>query len=116
MSMFPWAHFRKKKSAIKIHTVINLQGKIPDFILVSTGKTHDVHVMDVLEWEAGSWYAMDRAYLDFSRLYCIHQCGAFFVTRGYSENAVKSQVWIAVCIYALIALVKAKFSLSQTYY
>ena len=196
-----------------MHTVINLQGKIPDFILVSTGKTHDVPVLDVLEWEAGSWYAMDRAYLDFSRLYCIHQCGAFFVTRskkntkyqrvyshtvdkstgilcdqrvrltganadsdypemlrrirytdketgksltfltnnmlvpaetvallyknrwhvelffkwikqhlrvkrffGYSENAVKSQIWIAVCIYALIALLKAKFSLSQTYY
>jgi hypothetical protein len=213
MSMFPWAHFRKTKSAVKMHTVVNLQGKIPDFILVSTGKIHDVHVMDVLEWEAGSWYAMDRAYLDFARLYHIHQCGAFFVTRsktntkyqrvysnavnkstgvlcdqrirltgtnadrdypemirrvrytdketgksltfltnnmlvpaetvallyknrwhvelffkwikqhlrvkrffGYNENAVKSQLWIAVGVYALIALLKARLSLSQTYY
>jgi hypothetical protein len=213
LSMFPWAHFRKTKSAVKMHTVINLQGKIPDFVLVSTGKMHDVRVMDVLEWEAGSWYAMDRGYLDFARLYRIHQCGAFFVTRskkntqyqrvysnpvdkstgvlcdqrvrltgtnadrdypemirrvryidketgksltfltnnmlvppetvallyknrwhvelffkwikqhlrvkrffGYSENAVKSQLWIAVCVYALISILKARFSLSQTYY
>jgi hypothetical protein len=82
LSMFPWADFRKTKSAVKMHTVINLQGKIPDFVLVSTGKVHDVHVMDVLEWEAGSWYAMDRGYLDFARLYRIHQCGAYFVTRS----------------------------------
>jgi hypothetical protein len=213
LTMFPWADFRKTKSAVKMHTLLNLQGKIPDFILVSTGKMHDVRVMDVLEWEAGSWYAMDRGYLDFARLYRIHQCGAYFVTRskkntkyqrvysnpvdkstgvlcdqrvrltganadrdypemirrvryidketgkrlvfltnnmivppetiallyknrwhvelffkwikqhlrvkrffGYSENAVKSQLWIAVCVYALIALLKAKFSLSQTYY
>jgi hypothetical protein len=213
LSMFPWADFRKTKSAVKMHTVINLQGKIPDFILVSTGKMSDVRVMDALDWEAGSWYAMDRGYLDFARLYRIHQCGAFFVTRskkntkyqrvysnpvdkstgvlcdqrvrltgtnaerdypemirrvryidketgksltfltnnmivppetvallyknrwhvelffkwikqhlrvkrffGYSENAVKSQLWIAVCVYALIALLKAKCSLSQTYY
>jgi hypothetical protein len=213
LSMFPWAHFRSTKSAVKMHTVINLQGKIPDFILISTGKTHDVQVMDVIEWEPGSWYAMDRGYLDFERLYRIHQCGAFFVTRsktntkyervyssavdkskgvmcdqrvrltgtnapqdypemirrvrfidketgksltfltnnmlvpaetvallyknrwhvelffkwikqhlrvkrffGQSENAVKSQLWIAVCVYALIAMLKAKFSLSQSYY
>jgi len=213
LSMFPWAHFRKTKSAVKMHTIINLQGKIPDFILISTGKTSDVHVMDVIEWEPGSWYAMDRGYLDFARLYRIHQCGAFFVTRsktntkyervysnsvdkstgvlcdqrvrltgtnatsdypemirrvrfidketgksltfltnnmlvpaetvallyknrwhvelffkwikqhlrvkqffGQSENAVKSQIWIAVCVYALISIVKAKFSLSHSYY
>jgi len=213
LSLFPWAHFRKTKSAIKMHTIINLQGKIPDFVLISTGKTHDVQVMDVIEWEPGSWYAMDRGYLDFARLYRIHQCGAFFVTRsktntkyervysspvdkstgvlcdqrvrltgtsatkdypemirrvrfidketgksltfltnnmlvpaetvallyknrwhvelffkwikqhlrvkrffGQSENAVKSQIWIAVCVYALISILKAKFSLSQSYY
>jgi len=213
LSMFPWAHFRSTKSAVKMHTIINLQGKIPDFILISTGKTHDVQIMDVIEWEPGSWYAMDRGYLDFERLYRIHQCGAFFVTRsktntkyervyssavdkskgvmcdqrvrltgtnapqdypemirrvrfidketgksltfltnnmlvpaetvallyknrwhvelffkwikqhlrvkrffGQSENAVKSQLWIAVCVYALISMLKAKFSLSQSYY
>ena len=213
LSMFPWAHFRSTMSAVKMHTIINLQGKIPDFILISTGKTHDVQIMDVIEWEPGSWYAMDRGYLDFERLYRIHQCGAFFVTRsktntkyervyssavdkskgvmcdqrvrltgtnapqdypemirrvrfidketgksltfltnnmlvpaetvallyknrwhvelffkwikqhlrvkrffGQSENAVKSQLWIAVCVYALISMLKAKFSLSQSYY
>jgi IS4 transposase len=211
--MFPWADFRKTKSAIKMHTLIDLQCKIPDFILISKGKMADVLVMDVIAWEAGSWYAMDRGYLDFERLYRIHQCGAFFVTRskkntkykrvysypvdkttgvlcdqrvrligtnaskdypdmirrikyrdkesgksltfltnnmlvpaetvallyknrwhvelffkwmkqhlrvkrffGYSENAVKSQLWIAVCVYVGIALLKAKYSLEQSYY
>lgn len=213
LSMFPWAHFRKTKSAIKMHTMIDLQGKIPNFILISKGKTHDVNVMDVISWEAGSWYAMDRGYLDFERLYRIHQCGAFFVTRsksntkyervysnpvdkstgvlcdqrvrltgmnaekdypemirrvrfvdgetgksltfltnnmlvspetvallyknrwhvelffkwikqhlrikrffGQSENAVKSQLWIAVCVYTLISILKAKYSLIQSHY
>jgi len=201
-----------------MHTVIKVQGKIPApfpiiLILISTGKTHDVQVMDVMEWEPGSWYAMDRGYLDFERLYRIHQCGAFFVTRsktntkyervysnpvnkstgvlcdqrvrltgsnapkdypemirrvrfidsetgksltfltnnmivppetvallyknrwhvelffkwikqhlrvkrffGQSENAVKSQLWIAVCVYALISMLKAKLALTQSYY
>ena len=213
LSLFPWAHFRKTKSAVKMHTLLNLQGKIPDFILISTGKMHDVQVMDVIEWEPGSWYAMDRGYLDFARLYHIHQCGAFFVTRskkntqyervysspvdkstgvlcdqrvrltgtnaakdypemirrvryidketgksltfltnnmlvpaetvallyknrwhvelffkwlkqhlrvkrffGHSENAVKTQLWIAVGVYALISLLKARFEISQNYY
>jgi hypothetical protein len=213
LSMFPWADFRRTKSAIKMHTLIDLQGKIPGFILISTGKMADVVVMDVIEWEAGSWYAMDRGYLDFERLYRIHQCGAFFVTRskkntkyqrvysasvdkskgilcdqrvrliganaskdypdmirrikyidketgkrltfltnnllvpaetiallyknrwhvelffkwmkqhlqvkrffGQSENAVKSQLWIAVCIYVAIAILKAKYGLEQSYY
>ena len=59
LSLFPWAHFRKTKSAVKMHTMINLQGKIPDFILISTGKMHDVHAMDQITWEAGCWYVMD---------------------------------------------------------
>jgi hypothetical protein len=66
--MVPWADFRKTKSAVKMHTLVNLQGKIPDFILVSKGKMHDVRAMDVIDWEAGSWYAMDRGYFDFARL------------------------------------------------
>jgi hypothetical protein len=72
-----------------MHTLINLQGKIPDFILISTGKMHDVQVMDVIEWESGSWYAMDRGYLDFERLYHLHQCGAFFVTRSKKNTQYK---------------------------
>jgi len=55
LSLFPWAHFRKTKSAVKMHTMINLQGKIPDFILISTGKMHDVNAMDHITWEAGCW-------------------------------------------------------------
>ena len=82
LSLFPWARFRKTKSAIKMHTIINLQGKIPDFILISTGKMHDVNAMDHITWEAGCWYVMDRGYLDFDRLYLIHQSQSWFVTRS----------------------------------
>lgn len=82
LSLFPWAYFRKTKSAIKMHTMINLQGKIPEFILISTGKIHDVNAMDYITWEAGSWYVMDRGYLDFKRLYLLHQSQSWFVTRS----------------------------------
>jgi len=82
LSLFPWARFRKKKSSVKMHTIINLQGKIPDFILISTGKMHDVNAMDYITWEAGCWYVMDRGYLDFERLYMLHQSQSWFVTRG----------------------------------
>lgn len=82
LSLFPWAHFRKTKSAIKMHTMINLKGNIPDFILISKGKMHDVNAMDHIEWKPGSWYVMDRGYLDFERLHRIHQCQAWFVTRS----------------------------------
>jgi hypothetical protein len=89
LSLFPWAHFRKTKSAIKMHTMINLRGKIPDFILISTGKMHDVNAMDHIDWEPGSWYVMDRGYLDFERLYHIHQCQSWFVTRSKKNTQYK---------------------------
>jgi hypothetical protein len=89
MSLFPWAHFRKRKSAIKMHTMINLQGRIPDFILISTGKMHDVNAMDHIDWEPGSWYVMDRGYLDFERLYDIHQSQSWFVTRSKKNTLYK---------------------------
>jgi hypothetical protein len=89
LSLFPWAHFRKTKSAIKMHTMINLKGKIPDFILISTGKMHDVNAMDAIDWEAGCWYVMDRGYLDFERLYHIHECRAWFVTRSKKNTQYK---------------------------
>ena len=211
LSLFPWAHFRKTKAAVKMHTMINLQGKIPDFILISTGKMHDVNAMDYITWEAGCWYVMDRGYLDFDRLYLIHQSQSWFVTRskkntqyqrvysrkvdkskglvcdqkvrlmgsgmdkkypelirrikyidpetgkrlvfltnnmtvpsetiaklyknrwhvelffkwikqhlyiksfyGRSDNAVRSQLWISVCVYLLIALLKKRWELPQT--
>jgi len=207
LSLFPWAHFRKTKSAVKMHTIINLQGKIPDFILISTGKMHDVNAMDHITWEAGCWYVMDRGYLDFDRLYLIHQSQSWFVTRskkntkyrrvysrkvdkskglvcdqkvrlagkkypelirrikyidpetgkrlvfltnnmtvssetitklyknrwhvelffkwikqhlhvksfyGRSDNAVRSQLWISVCVYLLMAILKKRLELPQT--
>ena len=211
LSLFPWARFRKTKSAVKMHTIINLQGKIPDFILISTGKMHDVNAMDYITWEAGCWYVMDRGYLDFDRLYLIHQSQSWFVTRskkntqyrrvysrkvdkskglicdqkvrlagsgsnkkypelirrikyidpetgkrlvfltnnmtvsaetitklyknrwhvelffkwikqhlhvksfyGRSDNAVRSQLWISVCVYLLIAILKKRLELSQS--
>ena len=82
LTIFPWATFRRTKSAVKVHTLMNLQGNIPEFILISTGKTHDVHVLDHLAFQPGAFYVMDRAYLDYERLYTIHQAQAFFVTRA----------------------------------
>jgi len=213
LSLFPWAHFRRTKSAIKMHTMINLRGKIPNFILISTGKMHDVNAMDDITWKQGCWYVMDRGYLDFERLYHIHQSQAWFVTRskkntqyqrvyskkvdkskgilcdqkvrltgtnalkdypelirrikfidgetgkrlvfltnnmlvdavtitqvyknrwhvelffkwikqhlcvkrffGRSDNAVRSQIWIAMCVYLLILMLKKRMELDQTAY
>ena len=82
LSLFPWARFRKTKGAIKLHTLLNLRGNIPEFIHISEGKLHDVNVLDILVPEPGSIYVMDRAYLDFQRLYVLRQALAFFVTRA----------------------------------
>ena len=82
LTIFPWATFRRTKSAVKVHTLMNLQGSIPEFILISTGKTHDVRVLDHLAFQPGAFYVMDRAYLDYERLYSIDQAQAFFVTRA----------------------------------
>ena len=211
LSLFPWAPFRKTKAAIKLHTLLNLQGNIPDVIFISDGKMHDVNILDFLNFIAGAYYIMDRGYLDFSRLYRLNQSKAFFVIRakrntkltrryslpvdkstgvqcdqvvvltskdsfesypesfrrirfydstrnkrmvfltnnmtlptktiadlyksrwrvelffkwikqhlrikafyGVSENAVKSQIWIGVCVYLLAAILKKKLHLTQT--
>ena len=211
LAMFPWAHFRKNKGAVKLHTLLDLRGNIPSFIDITDGKVHDVNVLDILIFEAGSFYIMDRGYIDFKRLYTLHQALAFFVTRaksniqcrrlysrpvdkstglrcdqtivltksfedypehlrlikfydaendlrltfltnnflldaltiaqlykcrwkvelffkwikqhlrikaffGTSENAVKTQVWIAVSIYVLIAIIKKRLSLEPSLY
>jgi hypothetical protein len=213
LSLFPWARFRKAKGAVKLHTLLNLRGNIPEFIHISDGKLHDVNVLDILIPEAGSIYVMDRGYVDFKRLYALHQAAAFFITRakinfqcarrysrpvdkstglrcdqtimltgvrskkdypevmrrivyrdaetnkrfifltnnfilpaltitqlykarwqielffkwikqhlrikafyGTSENAVKTQIWIAVCIYVLVAIVKKRLRLDQSLY
>jgi len=213
LSLFPWARFRKTKGAVKLHTLLNLRGNIPEFIHISDGKLHDVNVLDIMIPEAGSIYVMDRGYVDFKRLFALHQATAFFVTRaksnfqckrrysrpvdkttglrcdhtivltgvhskedypeamrrvvyrdtetgkrfvfitnnfalpalaiaqlykarwqvelffkwikqhlrikafyGTSENAVKTQIWIAVCVYVLVAIVKKRLGLDQSLY
>ena len=213
LSLFPWAKFRKAKGAIKLHALLNLRGSIPEFIHISDGKLHDVNVLDIMIPEAGSIYVMDRGYVDFKRLYALHQASAFFVTRakrnlrcdrrysrpvdkstglrcdqtvvlaglnskkaypetmrrvvyrdaetgkrfiflsnhlelpaltvaqlykarwqvelffkwvkqhlrikafyGTSENAVKAQIWIAVCVYVLVAIVKKRMGLEHSLY
>ncbi len=213
LSMFPWAHFRKTKGAVKLHTLLDLRGNIPVFIHISDGKLHDVNVLDLLVPEPGSIYVMDRGYVDFKRLYTLQYASAFFVTRakinfqykrknsrpvdkatglifdqdvvltgfysrqdypiairrvvyrdlatgkkycyltnnfvlpaltiahlykarwqvelffkwikqhlrikafyGTSENAVKTQIWIAVCSYVLIAIMKKRLGIEQSLY
>ncbi len=85
LSVFPWAHFRKIKAGVKMHTLLDLKGSIPSFIHVSEAKLHDVHALDLLEVEAGAIYVMDRGYVDFDRLHSLHLGGAFFVTRAKSN-------------------------------
>ncbi len=213
LSAFYWATFRSTKGGIKLHTQIDLKTSIPEFILFSAASVHDVNVLDVINFEANSFYVMDRGYIDYERLYKIHTCGAFFVTRakdkmdcrrlysgqknaavgviydqtimlnnyypskyypekmrrikfvdqetgkvfifltnnfdltalgvaqlykhrwkielffkwikqhlkiksfwGQSENAVKTQVWIAVSVYVIVAIAKKRFMLKQSLY
>ena len=85
LSVFPWAHFRSTKAAVKMHTLLDLRGNIPSFIHVSDGKLHDVHALDMLLPEPGAIYVMDRGYVDFARLHVLHEAGAFFVTRAKSN-------------------------------
>lgn len=82
LSLFPWARFRRRKGAVKLHTMIDLRGNIPCFVHVSHGKMHDVTVLDHLPIEPGAFYVMDRGYVDFERLHRLTQGGAFFVTRA----------------------------------
>ena len=81
LAMFPWARFRERKGAVKMHTLIDLHGNIPVFVCVTDGKVHDVNILDQIVPEAGSFYVMDRGYLDFARLYRLTLAASFFVTR-----------------------------------
>ena len=93
LSLFPWAEFRATKAAVKLHTLLDLRGAIPTFIRDvdegGDGKLHDVNVLDLLVPEPGAYYVMDRGYLDFQRLYTLHQAGSFFVTRAKSNSKFK---------------------------
>ena len=85
LSVFPWAHFRRAKAAVKIHTLLDLRGNIPTFIHISDGKMHEVNVLDILVPEAGSFYIMDRGFTDFTRWFTLHQALAFFIIRAKSN-------------------------------
>ena len=89
MSLFPWARFRKTKSAIKLHTLMNLRGNIPEFIHITDGTVHDVNILDLLIPTPGAFYIMDRAYLNFKRLYNLHQERAFFISRAKNNFKFK---------------------------
>jgi len=89
LSLFPWAKFRKNKGAVKLHTLLNLRGNIPTFIAITDGKMHDVNILDELIPEPGAIYLMDRGYLDFARLYTMHQSSAFFITRTKTNTAFR---------------------------
>ena len=104
LSLFPWAKFRSTKAAVKLHTLIDLRGNIPSALVISRGNMHDVNILDEIIFEAGAVYIMDRAYLDYARLYRITQAAAFFVTRTkrntqfrriYSRDADRSAGIIA---------------------
>lgn len=99
LSLFPWAKFRKAKGAIKLHTLLDLNGSIPTFIDITNGSTHDVNVLDNLEFETDAMYVMDLGYVDYERLFKINLKGAFFITRAkvnmkckriYSKSVDKS--------------------------
>jgi hypothetical protein len=82
LTLYPWANFRKKKAAVKLHTMIDAKTSIPEFIHISDGKMHDVNVLDMITFLPDSFYVMDRGYVDFDRLYRIHRAEAFFITRA----------------------------------
>src|ERR1019366_5361928 len=89
LSTFYWATFRSKKGGIKLHTQLDLKTSIPEFILFSTASVHEVNVLDVISFEANSFYIMDRGYVDYKRLYKIHTCEAFFVTRAKDKMSYR---------------------------
>ena len=89
LSVFPWARFRRTKAAVKLHTLLDLRGDIPTFIWITDGKVHDVNVLDILIPEPGAIYIMDRAYLDFKRLYQMHQSSAVFVIRSKTNTGLR---------------------------
>ena len=85
LALFPWARFRQTKGAVKLHTLLDLRGSLPSFIHISDGKLHDVNSLDQIAFEAGSFYIMDRGYIDFARLHGLHQAQSFFVVRAKSN-------------------------------
>ena len=97
LSLFPWARFRKHKGAVKLHTLLDLRGNIPTLVVITHGRVHDVNILDDLLMEPGAIYVMDRGYLDFSRLFAIHQSAAYFVTRARKKLILSCSGKIKKC-------------------
>jgi hypothetical protein len=93
LAMFPWAQFRRHKSAVKVHTLLDLRGSIPTNVYVTSGAVHDVRILDQLLPEAGAFYLLDRGYLDFARLYLLKQGCAFFITRAKQNTQFWRRDW-----------------------
>ncbi len=93
LSLFPWAQFRRRKSAVKMHTLLDLRGSIPTNVYVTSGAVHDVRILDQLRLEAGAFYLLDRGYLDFARLYVVKQSCAFFITRAKRNTQFWRRDW-----------------------
>jgi hypothetical protein len=89
LAVYPWAHFRTAKGAVRLHTLLDLRGSIPAFVRITDGKTHEINVLDDLLIEPGAFYLIDRGYLDYARLFVIHQAQAFFVTRTKSNTQLR---------------------------
>jgi len=89
LSVFPWAHFRKRKGAVKLHTLLDLRGNIPSFVTITHGKVHEVNILDELIPEPGAIYIMDRGYLDFGRLYTLQKSAAFFIVRTKTNTVLR---------------------------
>jgi transposase len=96
LALFPWAKFRTHKGAVKMHTFLDLRGNIPSFIAITDGKVHDVNILDILMIDPGSFYIMDRGYIDFDRLFHIHQSKGFFVIRAKSNLSFKRRYSLPV--------------------
>lgn len=96
LELFPWAKFRRRKAAVKLHTLLDLRGNIPTFIRITPGKTHEVNILDELPIEPGAFYVMDKGYLDYTRLFRLHQEAAFFVIRAKRNQAYTRRVSRAV--------------------
>jgi hypothetical protein len=97
LSLFPWAQFRKRKAAVKLHTLLDLRGSIPSVVIVTSGKVHDVRILDQLPIESGAIYILDRGYIDFKRLHSIHLAAAFFVTRAKNNFRFQRLYSQSVC-------------------
>jgi Domain of unknown function (DUF4372)/Transposase DDE domain len=97
LALFPWAQFRRRKSAVKVHTLLDLRGSIPANVYVTSGAVHDIHILDQLRPEAGAFYLLDRGYLDFARLYLLKQGCAFFITRARQKTQCWRRDWRPVC-------------------